>query len=185
MTAPTSVCVVYGAPTAPGRLAVAAAAVVAAVTAAGATPTYVDLHALADDITHEPAATATQSAVRAIEDADAVIVTSPVYRASLPGALKCLIDLLPVNALKFKPVGLVVMGGSPHHYLAVDHHLRDILAWFGALANPTSVYATGKSFTDGQAGAELTAEIAALVGSVIALAGIAGQGPEPLAASAW
>ncbi len=29
------------------------------------------------------------------------------------------------------------MGGSPHHYLAVDTQLRAVLGWFGALVAPT------------------------------------------------
>ena len=46
------------------------------------------------------------------------------------------------------------MGGSAHHYLAVDMQLRQVLGWFGALVAPTSVYLTGADFRDG----ELTAE---------------------------
>ena len=48
------------------------------------------------------------------------------------------------------------MGGSAHHYLAVDTQLRQVLGWFGALVAPTSVYLTGADFRDGQ----LTAEAA-------------------------
>jgi hypothetical protein len=51
--------------------------------------------------------------------------------------------------LQNKPVG-VAMGGSPHHYLAVDTQLRQVLAWFGALVAPTSVYITGGDFRDGR-----------------------------------
>jgi FMN reductase len=125
-------------------------------------------------------------AVAAVHAASAVVMVSPVYRASFPGALKWLIDELPVDALKFKPVGIVAMGGSPHHYLAVDRHLRDVLAWFGALVAPTAVYATGKSFDDdGAPRAELRAEIGLLVRGVVALAAQPVIAPEPLAATAW
>jgi FMN reductase len=124
--------------------------------------------------------------VDTVTAASAVVVMSPVYRASIPGALKWLIDELPVNALKFKPVGIAAMGGSPHHYLAVDRHLRDILAWFGALVAPTSVYATGRSFDeDGAPTVELLDELRLLVDGVLALSSRTVIGPEPLAASAW
>jgi len=41
------------------------------------------------------------------------------------------------------------MGGSAHHYLAVDAQLRQVLGWFGALVAPTGVYLTGADFRDG------------------------------------
>ncbi|HEY4332640.1 MAG TPA: NADPH-dependent FMN reductase [Ilumatobacteraceae bacterium] len=181
-----TIAVVYGAPTPPGRLAVAAAAASAAVEARGARVVNIDVSALATELLGPSGAPAVAAAVSAIGSANAVVFTSPVYRASIPGALKCLIDLLPVDALKFKPAGIVAMGGSPHHYLAVDSHLRDVLAWFGALTAPTSVYLTGKSFAeDGQLGEAATAEVGALVASLAALTAVTGLGPEPLAAAAW
>ena len=56
---------------------------------------------------------------------------------------------MPVEALQGKPVGIVAMGGSAHHYLAIDTQLRQVLGWFGALVAPTSVYLTGTDFRDG------------------------------------
>ena len=73
----------------------------------------------------------TASIVARVGAADAVILASPVYRGSFTGALKNLLDHLPVDALAGKPVGIVAMGASAHHYLGVDWHLRDVLAWFG------------------------------------------------------
>ena len=56
--------------------------------------------------------------------ADAVLMASPVYRGSYTGALKNLLDLTPVDALRNKPVGIVAMGATLHHYLGVDGQLR-------------------------------------------------------------
>ena len=56
--------------------------------------------------------------------AGAVLIGAPVYRASFPGVLKNLLDIAPVEALQNKPVGILAMGGSAHHYLAVDTQLR-------------------------------------------------------------
>ena len=86
----------------------------------------------------------------AIAAADAVLLASPVYRASFTGALKNLLDLTPVEALRAKPVGIVAMGATLHHYLGVDWQLRAVLAWFGALVVPTSVYLESGHFQDGQ-----------------------------------
>jgi NAD(P)H-dependent FMN reductase len=49
--------------------------------------------------------------------ADAMLPESPVYRGSFTGALKNLLDLTPVEALRSKPVGIVAMGATLHHYL--------------------------------------------------------------------
>ena len=42
------------------------------------------------------------------------------------------------------------MGATQHHFLGVDWHLRDVLAWFGALVVPTSAYLASADFVDGQ-----------------------------------
>jgi FMN reductase len=183
MSTPARLVVIHGAPTPPGRLFRATEAVIAHARTGGA-DRRVDLI----DLSSTPFGTGADAsqAVETVTAASALVIMSPVYRASIPGALKWLIDELPVNALKFKPVGIAAMGGSPHHYLAVDRHLRDILAWFGALVAPTSVYATGKSFDDtGVPTAELAAELGLLVDGVIELAARPIIAPEPLAASAW
>src|SRR5713226_7862093 len=114
---------------------------------------------------------ATRQAVARIAAASAVLIGAPVYRASFPGVLKNLLDITPVEALQNKPVGIVAMGGSPHHYLAVDGHLRQVLAWFGALVAPTSVYLTGGDFRDGKLASDTArADLAALTQTLLVLA---------------
>jgi FMN reductase len=120
-----------------------------------------------------------------IAAADAVLMASPVYRGSYTGALKNLLDLTPVDALRNKPVGIVAMGATLHHYLGVDGQLRSVLAWFGALVLPTSVYLESSHFKDGQlADAGARAGIADLVAALLAVAGSPRDqlGPPPLAA---
>lgn len=131
---------------------------------------------------------ATRDAVACIAGAGGVVIASPVYRASIPGVLKNLLDLVPVEALQDKPVGILAMGASAHHFLGVDRHLRDILSWFGALVAPTSVYLTGADFVDGWPTDAARTELDALVGTVVTLAerlGGAPMGPAPLASRAW
>src|SRR5712691_24166 len=123
--------------------------------------------------------------VRMVAEADVVLLASPVYRASFTGALKNLLDLTPVEALCGKPVGIVAMGARPHHYLGVDWQLRAVLAWFGALVVPTSVYLESGHFQDGQlADPGARAGLADLVAALVAMAAHARDqaGPPPLAA---
>jgi FMN reductase len=114
-----------------------------------------------------------------------VLSAAPVYRASFPGVLKNLLDITPVGALQAKPVGIVAMGDSAHHYLAVDTQLRQVLGWFGALVAPTSVYLTGADFRDGQLAAEVArTDLVALVDTLLLLLRRlepASLGPTPLA----
>jgi FMN reductase len=128
----------------------------------------------------------TRRAVDRIAAADAVLIAAPVYRASFPGVLKNLLDIVPVGALQGKPVGIVAMGGSAHHYLAVDSQLRQVLGWFGALVAPTSVYLTGADFQDGRLTAETArADLLALTNTLLVLLrrlDPALLGPTPLAA---
>jgi FMN reductase len=179
-----------GAATPPGRLA--AAISYAAETAQADGEAEVDLLNLADtpiDICDgrplDRYGAATRAAVARIAGARAVLIAAPVYRASFPGVLKNLLDITPVEALQNKPIGIVAMGGSPHHYLAVDTQLRAVLAWFGALVAPTEVYLTGGDFTDGALSSETARlELAALARTLVALArrlDPAALGPPPLA----
>ncbi len=126
------------------------------------------------------------AAVRTVIAADAVVFASPVYRATYAGVLKNFLDILPIEALRDKPVGLTVLGATQHHYLGVDTTLRAVLAWFGALALPTSVYLAGSDFDERKLPTEnARAELEALGASVVTLAeklGRAPLGPVPLAA---
>ena len=187
-----SLAIVIGAATPPGRLSRAAAALADA--ARSERPdlrvSMVDLAAnpveICDGRPEERYGDATRTAIRAVREASAVAMASPVYRASYPGVLKNFIDLLPVEALAGKPVGILAMGASAHHYLGVDTQLRAVLAWFGALVAPTSVYLTSRDFESGQLTAAIAVDdVRALARTLIALAervGGATLGPVPLAA---
>jgi FMN reductase len=128
----------------------------------------------------------TAGCLASVRSADGVILVSPVYRGSFTGALKNLLDHLPVEALAGKPVGIVAMGATQHHFLGVDWHLRDVLAWFGALVVPTSVYLASSDFVDGQLGDGAKQDLKDLADAVIKLKEVAPPagsflGPKPLA----
>ena len=128
----------------------------------------------------------TEAVVNSITRARCVIFASPVYRASFTGALKNLLDHVPVEALRGKPCGIVAMGATQHHYLGVDRHLRDVLSWFGALTAPTSVYLTSADFLSGEPSDEAVGELVSLCSTLLRLRDLVGEqagalGPPPLA----
>src|SRR3954452_19943854 len=127
----------------------------------------------------------TAAVVEAIGAADAVLLATPTYRGSLTGALKNVLDHLPVAALRDKPVALAVMGASDHHFLGADRHLRDVLTFFGALVPPTSAYLTSRDFADGVPGEAALARLDALIDGALVLADRVGRtlpGPAPIGA---
>jgi FMN reductase len=128
-----------------------------------------------------------RATVDAVASAQTMLVASPVYRASFPGVLKNFFDHLPVDALAAKPVAWIVVGATAHHFLGADRHLRDVLAWFGAVPLPTSVYLTSDDFVSGTPSAaaleELDAVAVTLIDFVKRLEG-SKPGPAPLAARA-
>jgi len=76
--------------------------------------------------------------------ADAVVVGTPVYKASYSGALKTFLDLLPQDGLAGKLVLPLATGGSQSHFLALDYGLRPVLASLGPRHILPSIYATSE-----------------------------------------
>ncbi|WP_314178518.1 NADPH-dependent FMN reductase [Streptomyces winkii] len=66
------------------------------------------------------------------EQADGVMVGTPVYKAAYSGLLKSLLDLLPQFALADKTVLPLATGGTTAHVLAIDYALRPVLSSLGA-----------------------------------------------------
>ena len=105
---------VLGSATAPGRLRRAVAE--ALERAAGGAVELIDLAerriAPADGRPPDQLGDDTQATLAAIAGADAVVLATPVYRGSLTGTLKNLLDHVPVEALGDKPVAIVAMGAT-------------------------------------------------------------------------
>lgn len=184
---------VLGSVTPPGRLLKALAAMTAAAQAAdpGLEAEIVNLAdlriAFADGRAPDAYGDDTASVVQRIAAADIVVLASPVYRASFTGALKNLLDHLPVEALMGKPCGIIAMGATAHHFLGIEWHLRDVLTWFGAIVPPTGVYLSSADFVEGSLVASARADLRALADALVSLRAIApgaGKpfGPIPLSA---
>lgn len=114
---------------------------------------YIDLVDLLPQVgtalTQEALPPKARQAVQAIEQADFLIVGTPVFRASLPGLFKHVFDLVDQHALQGTPVLLAATGGSARHALVLEHQLRPLFGFFGALTLPVGVYATPQEIEDG------------------------------------
>ena len=85
---------------------------------------------------------------QAVEQADILVVATPVYRGSYTGLFKHFFDFIDQDALIDKPVLLAATGGSERHALMIDHQLRPLFSFFQARTLPLGVYATDKDFAD-------------------------------------
>lgn len=85
---------------------------------------------------------------RAVEQADLLIVGSPIYKASYTGLFKHFFDLFEPSALNELPVLLVATGGSDRHALALEHQFRPLFGFFNAITLPTTIYAADGDIED-------------------------------------
>lgn len=69
---------------------------------------------------------------QAVEQADGIVVASPIYKAAYSGVLKAVLDVLPQFALAGKTVLPLATGGTPAHVLAIDYAFRPVLNSLGA-----------------------------------------------------
>lgn len=83
-------------------------------------------------------------AVRAVAEADAIVIATPIYKASYTGLLKAFLDLLPQDGLAGKLVLPLATGGGHAHTLALDYALRPVLHALGAKQVFTSIYANAQ-----------------------------------------
>lgn len=67
-----------------------------------------------------------------VAEADAVIIASPVYKASYTGVLKTFLDLVPQKGLAGKIILPLFIGGSLAHLLTIDYALKPVLSALGA-----------------------------------------------------
>jgi len=83
---------------------------------------------------------------KTIMEADAIIIGTPIFQASIPATLKNIFDLLPVDAFRDKVVSMFVTAGSPKHYLIPEQQLKPILAYMKAQIVQTYVFIEEKDF---------------------------------------
>ena len=88
-----------------------------------------------------------------IENADGLVIATPVYKASFSGALKTVLDLLPERALSHKVVLPIATGGSIAHMLAVDYALKPVLSALKAQEMLHGIFAEDSQIAYGEGSA--------------------------------
>ncbi|ALJ19712.1 CE1759 family FMN reductase [Microbacterium sp. No. 7] len=107
-----------------------------------------------------------QRALDAVRDADALVVSTPVYKAGPSGLLTSFFQVLDNDVLIGTPVVLAATAGSARHALVVDEQLRGLFAYLRAVAAPTALFAAPEDWGGGlderidRAAAELLALVA-------------------------
>lgn len=89
-----------------------------------------------------------------IENADGLVIATPVYKASFSGALKTVLDLLPERALSHKVVLPIATGGSIAHMLAVDYALKPVLSALKAQEMLHGIFADDSQIAYGEGSAK-------------------------------
>ena len=89
-----------------------------------------------------------------IENADGLVIATPVYKASFSGALKTVLDLLPERTLSHKVVLPIATGGSIAHMLAVDYALKPVLSALKAQEMLHGIFAEDSQIAYGEGSAQ-------------------------------
>lgn len=113
-----------------------------------------------------------------VASADAYIIGTPIFHGTMPGTLKNLFDLLPVEVMKQKVIGFVAVGGNNQHYLMIESQLKPLAGYLRAFVAPHSVFVHNDHFENKQiVSTDILEEIATLTNEVVLMQ----KGLKPLA----
>jgi FMN reductase len=97
-----------------------------------------------------------------VASADALVVVSPTFSASISGLVKSFFDILEPDTLAGKPVLMAATGGTERHSLMLEFAMRPLLSYLGAVPVRTAVFAATADFGGpGAAGLDRRVKIAA------------------------
>ncbi|MFN8517929.1 MAG: FMN reductase [Chloroflexota bacterium] len=89
-----------------------------------------------------------RAAIDSVTGADGIVAVTPIFSASYSGLFKTFFDVLEMDALRGTPVAIGATGGSERHSLALEHALRPLFAYLGAVTVPTAVFAATDDWGD-------------------------------------
>lgn len=131
---------------------------------------FVDLRALAQDITtalvSQHVSPELQRASDTLRDSDALVVSTPVYKAGASGLFTSFFQVLDNDLLIGTPVVLAATAGSARHALVVDDQLRGLFAYLRTITAPTALFAAPEDWNSGNLGKRIeraASELVALV----------------------
>lgn len=88
----------------------------------------------------------TWNVINTIMAADCLVFGTPIYQASIPGALKNLLDHFRENAFKYKVTGIVATGWSDKHFLVTEYQLKPVLSYLKGLVPTGNVFVQNDAF---------------------------------------
>lgn len=112
-----------------------------------------------------------KAAIERLAHADAVIASTPVYKAGMSGLFKSFADVLDNDLLIAKPVILAATAGTARHAMVADEQLRPLFAFLRAMPVPTSLFAAPEDWSGSELGARIeraAMELVALLRSGVA-----------------
>ncbi|HJD50676.1 MAG TPA: NAD(P)H-dependent oxidoreductase [Candidatus Rothia avistercoris] len=112
--------------------------------------TQISLRSLATDITNHyltgfPMGKLA-TALDQVREANALIVVSPVFKASYSGLFKSFWDLVEDGSLAGKPVLIAATGGTARHSLMLETAMRPLFSYLKATVAPSGVFAATDDF---------------------------------------
>ncbi|MGN5240407.1 FMN reductase [Rhodococcus sp. SJ-3] len=85
-----------------------------------------------------------------VSRADGLIAVTPVFTASYSGLFKMFFDALDPDVLRGTPTIIAATAGSARHSLVLDHAMRPLFAFLGAVVVPTGIFAATEDFGGGE-----------------------------------
>jgi FMN reductase len=169
---------VAGSITSPSRSGALVARALELLRADGAETTLLDLSQLpAEGLLGRRREPTVDEALALVSSVEALVLGTPIYRATYTGQLKSFFDLLPTDALVGRVAGFIATAAAPGHLLAIDHGLRPLVASLGGLGAARAVYVTNAELGEFPAGPlpePVDAMVRALVEELAAL--VVGRG---------
>lgn len=112
--------------------------------------TQISLRSLATDITNHyltgfPMGKLA-TALDQVREANALIVVTPVFKASYSGLFKSFWDLVEDGSLAGKPVLIAATGGTARHSLMLETAMRPLFSYLKATVAPSGVFAATDDF---------------------------------------
>jgi FMN reductase len=89
-----------------------------------------------------------REAITALQTADGIVASTPVYKAQPSGLFLSFFHLLDNDLLIAKPVLVAATAGTARHALVVDEQMRSLFAFMRAFTAPTSLFAATEDWGD-------------------------------------
>lgn len=112
-----------------------------------------------DLITANFASEAIKAANNLVEQADVVVVLTPIYKAAYSGILKTYLDLIPQKGFENKHIIPIAVGGTAHHLLVIDYTLKPVFSALGATSISQGVFILDKQIARTDQGFTIEKEI--------------------------